>query len=153
MTRCSAALRVAALAMAVSMAVACGGSDADPVPFVDVTSEVFGSYPLGNYSFRSQEELTAVWGPFTQSGAGATELPIFDFGSNMVVGVSLGVGIRCYIPTITGVTRSGSTLTVSWQSTWPDGFTTQACRHAWPLSHFVAVPQHQGRVVFVRVPA
>lgn len=148
-----AALRAAALAIAASLVVGCGGSDSDPVPFVDVTSEVFGTYPFGNYTFRSQAELAAAWGPFTQSGASATELPSFDFGSQMIVGVSLGVGVRCYIPTITSVVQSGSTLTVSWKSTWPDGFTTLACLHQWPLTDFVAVPQHQGRVVFVRVAA
>lgn len=153
MTRCNAAFRVAAFVTAVSMAAACGGSDPDPVPFADVTSDVFGTYPLGNYSFRSQEELAAAWGPFTQSGADATERPSFDFNASMLVGVSLGVGIRCYVPTITSITRSGNTLTVSWKSTWPDGFTTQACLHQWPLSTFVAVPQHQGQVVFVRIPA
>lgn len=141
----------AAVALAASLLVGCGGSEAEPVAFTNVTSDVFGAYGQGTYALRSQADLAAAWAPFTQSGQGATELPIFNFDSAMVVGVSLGVGVRCYIPTVVRVVRSGDTLTVSWKSTWPNGPTTQACLHQWPLSDFVAVPPHQGEVRFVRV--
>ncbi|MBA4263553.1 MAG: hypothetical protein C0453_00600 [Comamonadaceae bacterium] len=144
-------LRAVALIFAAFAAVGCGGSDADQVAFTNVTAEVFGSYSQGTYVLRSQEELSAAWRPFTQSGQDATVLPQFNFESAMVIGVSLGVGVRCYIPTVTEVVRSGRTMTVYWKSSWPDGPTTQACLHQWPLSDFVSVPQHQGEVYFVRL--
>lgn len=144
-------LRAVALTLAACVTVSCGGSDTEHVVFSNVTAEVFGSYRQGTYTFRNQAELSAAWTPFTQSGQDATVTPQFDFESTMVVGVSLGVGLRCYLPTITEAVRSGRTMTVYWKSSWPDGPTTQACQHQWPLADFVAVPQHQGEVYFVRV--
>ncbi|MBC5768471.1 hypothetical protein [Ramlibacter albus] len=128
-----------------------GGPDAEPVASTDAVSRINGAYAPATYVFRNQGELSAAWSPAPQLGQTTTDSPTYDFSTSMIVGVSLGTGIRCYIPTITKVVRSGNTMTVSWKSGAPNGPTTLACLHSWPLNAFVSVPQHSGTVEFVRV--
>jgi hypothetical protein len=68
-----------------------------------------------------------------------------------VVGVSLGVGIRCYIPEIVEVSSRPGELLVKYRSGEPSGPTTLACLHNWPLTTFATVPKFQGTVTFTRV--
>lgn len=145
---------LAMLALALS---ACG-ADPDPVPvdFQPMWTEFPGSFPAGTYVFRNQSELAAAWATAPQdyvpvdptAPPGPIPMPSIDFGPYSVVGVSLGVGIRCYAPHITQVVSAGGDLTVLYVAPPTTGPGTFACRHLWPLTAFARVPAIHGTVRF-----
>lgn len=141
----------------------CGGAGGgveeptQPVPYQVLDLPNPPAFPAGTYVFTSQDELNIAWtsAPQTYPGNlfGGTPMPVpaVDFSISSVVGVSLGVGTRCYIPQIVDVTQQGSDLLVRYRSNEPDGPTTLACLHQWPLAVFVQVTKLKGSVVFSRV--
>jgi len=115
------------------------------------------AFPAGTYVFTSRDELNDAWTSAPQTDPGdlfsGTRMPVpnVDFSISSVVGVSLGVGTRCYIPQIVDVTAQGSNLLFRYRSNEPDGPTTLACLHQWPLAVFVKIPKLKGAIVFSRV--
>ncbi|MBG9390212.1 hypothetical protein [Caenimonas aquaedulcis] len=145
--------RFAALAL-LAMLAACGGGGETPedVAMQRLQEELTRSFPAGTYVFRSQAEMAAAWNAAPQEFGDAKPMPAIDFSQSMVVGISMGVGIRCFVPTITAVTRVGASYTVSYRANDGSGGTTLACLHTWRLTDFVAVPAQPGTVAFQRVP-
>lgn len=129
-----------------------GGSTPEPVAFQPLQDDMTRSFPAGTYAFRTQAELAEAWNAAPQQFGEAKPLPTVDFSQKMVVGISLGVGIRCNVPIIRKVERDGGTYVVSYTTNEGTGVTTLACLHQWHLTDFVAVPASAGTVVFERVP-
>ena len=139
---------------------ACGGSD-DPqptaVPFQTLQLQTLPSFPAGTYDIRTQAEWNAAWTSAPQTFQGdptpsaPKPLPAVDFQSYSVVGVSLGEGIRCYVPQIVDVSSRPGELIVKYRSNAPSGPTSLACLRNWPLATFATVPRFQGAVSFIRV--
>jgi hypothetical protein len=131
----------------------CGGGDSssEPVAFESLQDEMTRSFPTGTYVFRTQAEMAAAWNAAPQQFGEAKPLPTVDFTQNMVVGISLGVGIRCNIPIIRKVERS-DVYVVSYTTNEDTGVTTLACLHQWHLTDFATVPASAGAVAFQRIP-
>jgi hypothetical protein len=143
------------IVLAASLLAACGGSDPapEPVTFQSLQEELTRSFPAGTYVFRTEGEMAAAWASAPQQFGEAKPLPTIDFSQSMVVGVSLGTGIRCNIPIIRSVERlSNADYIVSYTSNEGTGVTTLACLHQWRLTDFAAVPRTVGTVAFQRVP-
>jgi len=115
------------------------------------------AFPPGTYIFNSQVELDSAWANAPQTYQGdffpdsPKPVPTVDFSASSMVGVSLGVGIRCYIPQIVDVTEQGADLFIKYRSGEPDGPTTLACLHLWPLAVFVLLPKTKDAITFTRV--
>jgi len=140
--------------LALALLAACGGGDDTPpeqVAFQPLQEELTRSFPPGTYVFRSQGEMIAAWNAAPQEFGEPKAMPSIDFSQAMVVGISLGVGIRCNVPTIASVARVPSGYQVTYRSNDGTGVTTLACLHQWRLSDFVAVPVQPGAVEFVRL--
>lgn len=75
-------------------------------------------------------------------------MPMIDFDAYTVIGVSRGVGIRCFSPRITDVYRVDNDLVVVYREPPTTGPITLACAHPWPLTDFIRVPAVQGSVWF-----
>lgn len=134
---------------------ACGGSDppAEPVAYQLLFNEFASrAFPEATHVVRNQAQLDALWAsgqPWVGLGVPAPqEAPAIDFSRNTLVGVTLGLGYRCYIPEILSVTRRGDTLTVVWRTNRDRQITTSACRHEFTLNSFLTVPVWPGPVVF-----
>ena len=100
---------------------ACGGSvDPVPVDFQLLRTEFPGSFPAGTYVFKNASEMAAAWATAPQDHVtvdptrppGPISMPSIDFETTSVIGVSLGVGIRCYSPQIKRIVSVGDALTV-----------------------------------------
>lgn len=130
------------LLMAVVALTGCGGGGpaAEALPFQSVLDQLTRSFPEGTYVFRNQGEMAAAWNASPQEFGEAKPLPQVDFAASTVVGVSLGVGIRCDAPVITQVSRTGSAVTVSYRTNLGTGVTTLACLHRWKLTDFALIP-------------
>lgn len=134
---------------------ACGGGSAgDPVTYQSLFSAFeFRVFAEGTHVLRTQAELETFWASGSNwTGAFAPAQPAgqpsIDFSRTTVVGITLGVGARCYIPEVLSVTRSGDTLTVAWRTNRDRQITTSACHSSYPLGNFLAVPAWPGPVVF-----
>lgn len=150
-------MRSALLPLLVAFALAgCGGGGAAPesLPFQSMQEQLTRSFPQGVYVFRNQAEMAAAWEAAPQEFGEAKPLPQVNFATSTVVGVSLGVGIRCDIPIITQVSRSGGAVTVSYRTNLGTGVTTLACLHRWRLTDFVLIPATPAPATFTfeRVP-
>ncbi len=137
-----------------------GGGGVEPVQPVSYQMLELSNppaFPPGTYIFNSQVDLDSAWANTPQTYQGdffadsPKPVPTVDFSASSVVGVSLGVGIRCYIPQIVDVTEQGTDLFINYRSGEPDGPTTLACLHPWPLAVFVLLPRTKGGVTFTRV--
>jgi hypothetical protein len=139
--------------LAASLLASCGGGDfvSEPVAFQSLQDEMTRSIPAGTYVFKTQAEMEAAWTAAPQQFGDPKPLPVIDFSQAMVVGVSLGVGIRCNIPIITSVVRHSDDYLVSYKTNEDTGVTTLACLHQWHLTDFAAIPATRGAVVFQRV--
>lgn len=118
--------------LAVVLLAACGGGDGDTVPFVTVAHTQHSGFGSAEHVvLRSDSALQELWARMTVGGA---PLPSVDFASFQVVGVFLGSRPNgCYDVAITGITRTASSLLVSYQETIPapgaactDGLVTPA---------------------------
>ena len=146
------------LAFVAASLLACGGGGdaAFPVAFQDVTGSFPGSFPAGTYVFTDQTRMAAAWAlapqdfvtPDPRLPPGPVPMPVIDFASQSVIGVSLGVGLRCFVPQITGITGSGINMTVRYTAPPDTGPVTLACARRWPLTVFVTVPVLRGSVLF-----
>lgn len=139
-----------------------GGEAVEPIqPVAFQALELFNppAFAAGTYILRSQDELNSAWlnAPQTYPGdffsTTPKPVPTVDFSNSSVLGVSLGVGTRCYIPQVVEVTEQGTSLLLKYRSGEPDGPTTLACLHPWPLAAFIVVPKLKGAVSFLRVPS
>lgn len=133
---------------------ACGGSDSQraiPVAFKSMQEAFSGSYPRGTYVFRTQAELQAAWQLAPQQFGEPMPIPVVDFAQHSIVGISLGVGLRCDIPIITRVDALADAITVYYRTNEGTGVTTLACLHQWRLSDFVRIPAIRGAVTFERL--
>ena len=150
------------LCMMLSLAAlgACGdGGDVQstPVPFQTLDIPAPPAFTEGTYDLRTQPEWAAAWASsreqfFGQLGPPTTRPPpTVDFQKDSVVGVSLGVGTRCYVPTIVDVSAKPMQLLVKYRSSGPSGPVSLSCAHPSPLVAFATVPKFDGTVVFVRV--
>ena len=138
----------AALCWTAFLVASCGGGSGEVVvPFEPLT--IPGLHAQGTYVVRSESELTTL--------LAATLLPFrvdppptlsVDFGRNMVVGVSLGLGRFCNVVEIKSVTRSGADYKITYKQTV--GSTTTACGLIVPLEAFALVAQSAGNVSFTR---
>ena len=139
---------LAAIVATTLMASCGGGGSADvPVTFEPVT--IPGLHAQTTYVLRTRSELDAL--------LAATLLPFrvdppptltVDFGRNMIVGISLGLGRICDAVEIKSVTRADTNYTVVYKQTQGSG--TIACGLIVPLEAFALVPQTSGTVNFVR---
>lgn len=134
-----------------SLAACGGGSSEDNLTFQSLQEQLTRSFPAGTYVFRSQAEMASAWTAAPQEYGEPQPLPVIDFANNVVVGISLGVGIRCNVPLILRVTSDGARLLVSYRTNEGTGVTTLACLHTWRLTDFAAVPATGLPVEFVRV--
>jgi hypothetical protein len=142
--------------LAASLLAGCGGSDPavfEPVAFQSLQNDMTRSFPAGTYVFKTQAEMAAAWTAAPQQFGDPKPLPTVDFSQSMVVGVSLGVGIRCNTPIITSIARQSDDYLVSYRTNEGTGVTTLACLHQWHLTDFAAIPATRGNVVFQRVIA
>lgn len=146
------------LAPLVGLLLSCGGATFEPVEFQPLLTEFPGTFAAGTYVFKNLAEMAAAWALAPQEygvdptpNPTPTPMPTIDFGKYSVVGISLGVGIRCFIPQITQVLSSGDDLKLVYQSAADTGATTLACLHMWPLTAFAKVPAVRGSVSFERV--
>ncbi len=147
-------------ALVLVLLAACGG-DSDPpptpVPFQTLQLQTLPAFPAGTYDIRTQAAWTAAWTSAPQTFEGdqfpseVKPVPAVDFQNYSVVGVSLGLGIRCYVPEIVEVSSKPGELIVKYRSNAPSGPTTLACLHNWPLATFATVPRFQGSVTFTRI--
>lgn len=142
--------------MALALLASCGGGDDPPPPqevaFQSIQNQMTRSFPAGNYVFRTQAQMAAAWEAAPQQYGEAKPMPVVDFSQSMVVGISLGTGIRCGVPIVTSVTLQGVSYLVSYKSN-DSGSGTLACMHQWYLTDFVVVPVQPGAVEIQRVPA
>lgn len=149
-------IRAAAGMVCAGLLLSCGGGGTPPEPvnyqflFNEFQSRVFAE---NTYVLRTQSDLDALWNSGTEwtglfSPPQPAAKPVVDFSQNTVVGISLGVGLRCYMPEIVSVTRSGETLTVAWRTNRDRQITTMACIFDSSLQTFLAVPAWPGPVVF-----
>lgn len=147
-------------ALALVLLAACGGSSdppPTPVPFQTLQLQTLPAFPAGTYDIRTQSDWAAAWASAPQTFQGDPEpsvakpVPAVDFQNYSVLGVSLGQGIRCYIPEIVDVSSKPGELIVKYRSNAPSGPTTLACLHNWPLATFATVPKFQGSVTFTRI--
>lgn len=141
--------------------VACGGRvDPVSVEFQLMSTEFPGSFPAGTYVFTNASEMAAAWAtapqeyvtPDPRLPPGPIPMPVIDFDKHSIVGVSLGVGIRCFVPQIKTITSTDSNLTVMYTAPPDTGPATLACYHRWPLTAFAKVPAITGKVSFLAVP-
>ncbi len=141
------------LALAVALLGGCGGGGPAPQPvaFQSMQEDFTGSFPEGTYVFRSEADMAAAWSVAPQEFGEAKAMPVVDFTQDTVVGVSLGVGIRCDVPTITEVSSHDGVVAVSYKTNLGTGVTTLACLHRWRLSDFARIPATRDPVVFERV--
>lgn len=147
------------LALVLPLLGACGGGSdpPTPVPFQTLQLQAPPAFAAGTYDLRTQSDWSSAWASAPQTFPGDLDptaikpVPSVDFQNNSVVGVSLGVGIRCYIPEIVEVSSRPGELLVRYRSGEPSGPTTLACLHNWPLTTFATVPKFQGTVTFTRV--
>lgn len=154
-------MRINSLLAVLVLALCACGSDPDPleVEFEPLWTEFPGSFPAGTYVFRSEMEMAASWATAPQeflpvdprAPPGPVPMPKIDFGMYSVVGVSLGVGIRCFAPHISKVTTMGGDVKVLYVVPINSGPGTLACRHQWPLTAFARVPAIRGSVTFEMV--
>lgn len=142
-----------ALALPLTLLLACGGDGPapEPVPFQTMQEDFTRSFPEGTYVFRNQPDMAAAWSAAPQEFGEAKDMPIVDFAQDTVVGVSLGVGIRCNIPIITQVSSHDGVVVVSYKTNLDTGVTTLACLHRWRLTDFARIPATRDAVVFERV--
>lgn len=156
----SMATRLVGAALVATALVGCGGSiDPVPVDFQSLFTEFPGSYPAGTYVFKDQAEMAVAWATAPQEYVpvdptrppGPIPMPSIDFEKYSVVGISLGVGLRCFAPHITSITSVGDDLMVTYTSREDTGPVTLACAHTWPLTAFAQVPTFRGSVTFERV--
>jgi len=139
--------------LAASLLASCGGGDSasEPVAFQSLQDDITRSLPAGTFVFKTQAEMEAVWTAAPQQFGDPKPLPVVDFSQSMVVGVSLGVGIRCNMPIITSIERQSDDFVVSYKTNEDTGVTTLACLHQWHLTDFAAIPATGGTVMFQRI--
>ena len=119
-------------------------------------TEFPGSFAAGTYVFKTQADMSAAWAEAPQEYVpvdprlppGPMPMPVIDWQRYSVVGVSLGVGIRCFAPKIIRIVKTGSDLTVMYTAPPSTGPATLACYHRWPLTAFAEVPVIEGNVAF-----
>ncbi|MGY0194724.1 hypothetical protein ACWA7J_06570 [Leptothrix sp. BB-4] len=147
-------LIVSALITSALMLAACGGSGgSDEVATQDVTMTFFRAVPAGTHVIRSSSELDTFWAatPFQTWPIGLLSSepakPVYDYGTQAVIGLSLGVGKWCFKPVITAVTRQGNDLVARYRV--PTG-STLACLRDGPLIAFALVPSFSGTATFVQ---
>lgn len=134
---------------------ACGGSDPVTVEAQDVSLIFFRPFEAGQYVFRSQSELDSAWAatPFRIFPIGLISSepakPVYDFSTQMVVGISNGIGKWCFKPNINKVERDGSDTTVHYSSKTSS---TLACLRDGPQIAFALIPRADGAVAFVQEP-
>ncbi len=133
--------------------VGCGGDGPapEPVAFQSMQEDFTRSFPEGTYVFSNDAEMATAWSAAPQEFGEAKPMPLVDFSQDAVVGVSLGVGIRCNIPIITQVSTRDGVLVVSYKTNLDTGVTTIACLHPWRLTDFARIPATRDPVVFERV--
>ncbi len=149
--------RTAAVLFLATLVVACGGGSGDhlqepvPVVFERMQEEFSGTYARGEYVLRTQSELEAAWRLAPQQFGQSMPIPVVDFTRYSIVGISLGVGMRCDVPLVTRVASKGDALLVHYKTNEGTGVTSLGCVHQWRLSDFVRVPAFSGAVTFERV--
>lgn len=135
---------------------ACASSEPEPVPFEPLNVPAAPNFASGDYVFTTAAAWSTAWlaapqqfhaDPFNLQHV---PLPAVDFSVHTVVGVSLGVGTRCFVPRITAVLRDGDTLEVQYRSNADTGVVTLACAHPWSLAVFAKVPALGGDLRSVR---
>ena len=134
---------------------ACGGSDSPvEVAFARVAGLNAASWPPGFYQARTEPAWQTVWAQRQTSEFPVSPIPAVDFGREMVVGVSEGMGSNgCHNLSITRVIEGDSELVVEYLRTIP-GFDPAhpiACTLALvPLVDFIITRQSDKPVRFVR---
>jgi len=141
------------LALSLALLAACGGDGPAPqaVAFQSMQEDFTRSFPEGTYVFRNDTEMASAWSAAPQEFGEAKDMPVVDFAQDTIVGVSLGVGIRCNIPVITQVSSHDGVVVVSYKTNLDTGTTTLACLHRWRLTDFARIPATRDPVVFERV--
>jgi hypothetical protein len=146
--------------LAITVLSACGGTSIEevvPVAYQELQLYEPAAFAAGFYTVRSQSEWNSVWSNSPQSFLGdpmpnsPKAPPQVDFQSKSVVGVSLGLGILCYMPQIADISSDRGDVTVKYRSAEPNGPTTLSCLRTWPLATFAIVPKLQGGVNFIRI--
>jgi hypothetical protein len=133
---------------------ACGGSDSPAeVAFARVRVN-FASWPSGFYQARNAQAWQAIWAQRQDPRIPPSAVPVIDFGRDMVVGVSEGLGSSgCEGLQITHVTESDSEVLVDYVRSAPrfDPANPIGCTGAIvPLVDFVTVKQSDKPVRFAR---
>lgn len=137
--------------------VACGGTPPEvEVPFQEWMPNTYRAIPRGHYVLRSAGEWNALWqaapaqfpgDPFPLADKAT---PPVDFSRFMLLVLSLGTGLRCYLPQVTRITDQGGARRVYWKTNEDTGTTTSACNYNYPLVTLILAPLSDGLVEFIR---
>jgi hypothetical protein len=149
--------RLAASITIMAALAACGGSDGPiELAFARVAGLASGLnlavWPAGSYQARSAGAWQAIWALQQTFGTPPSPVPLVDFGHDMVVGVSEGLGSSgCDSLSITHVTESDTEVEVDYVRSGLHIDPTHACAGVVvPLVDFVIIEQSDKPVRFVR---
>ncbi len=116
----------------------------------------YRAIPSGTYVLRSAAEWQALWqaapaqfpgDPYPNADKAT---PAVDFSRHTLIVLSLGSGVRCYLPQVTRVTEQGVLRRVFWKTNQDTGTTTSACNYLYPLVTLITVPASDAPVEFMR---
>jgi hypothetical protein len=138
---------------------ACGGSDGPvELAFARVAGLASGLnlaiWPAGSYQARSAGAWQAIWALQQTVGTLPSPVPFVDFGRDMVIGVSEGLGPSgCDSLSITHVTESDTEVEVDYVRTglhFDPAHPVGCAAVVVPLVDFVIIKQSDKPVRFVR---
>ncbi len=135
----------------------CGGSPPEvDVPFQEWMPNVYRAIPRGTYALKSAADWYALWTsapaqfPSDPFPTADKSTPAVDFSRSMLLVLSLGVGLRCFLPQVTRIVDQGGARRVYWTTNEDTGTTTSACNHLYPLVTLILAPVSESLVEFIR---
>jgi hypothetical protein len=150
--------RLAASVSFIAALAGCGGADG-PVELAfarvaGLASGLLATWPAGSYQARSAGAWQAIWVLQQTFGTPPSPVPLVDFGHDMVVGVSEGLGSSgCDSLSITHVTESDTEVEVDYVRTglhFDPAHPVACAAVVVPLVDFVTIKQSDKPVRFVR---
>ena len=76
--------------------------------------------------------------------------PYVDFSRQMLFVLSLGMGLRCFLPQVQRIIEQGGLRRVYWTTNEDTGITTSACNLTYPLVSLILAPASSASVEFIK---